>query len=197
MTHTSAADSSGESATRQGVIPPNLPSSAYDDVLPTTRMELRASAFQPPLPSFASVDAADSMHDAPLETRKLPPPIPSARATSWNTKPGGWWMSLSAMVQGKKTAAIIVPTRWTRARIGVVASCTGVVAIVAALVVAFVVLGIDGHAPTRDALAVTVAALRVVVALAVALFGWGLVRLGERLTARPETLTRSTTLRTP
>ncbi|MGZ5971452.1 MAG: hypothetical protein ACXWP4_27470 [Polyangiales bacterium] len=158
---------------------PSSKNVADDDGLPTTRMP---TIQPPPLPAFSPQQIFASLHTDPT---------PNARSTSWNTKPGSWWPSLTKLVERRERPSVIVPatpptttTRWTQAQVGLLASITGVAIVVVALLGASLDLAFSSTSGARDGFAIAVVVGRLVVALAFAAFGWGLIRLGERLALR-------------
>jgi hypothetical protein len=138
------------------------------------------------------IDEAKASEDEALTTRMptiQPPPyvpfspqqiIPSLhtreeRASSWAIKPGSWW----PRVRGHERKDVA----WTDERLGNAISLAGAAMSLAALLGAFFELAFVGHAQ-RDGLAIVLVAGRLAVAFALAAFGWGVVRYGERFASR-------------
>lgn len=144
-----------------------------EDDVRTTRMP---SVQPPPLPPFSPQQVYASLHTTAPET---------PRASSWDTKPGAWWPSLTALVQGKKR---VVATKANTSRQLPVSraskiSVTGSTIVIVSLLGTYLDLTLTPPGP-RDGLAIALVLARVVVALALAAFGWALIRLGERLGTR-------------
>jgi hypothetical protein len=142
-----------------------------EDEVRTTRMP---SIQPPPLPPFSPQQIYASLHTTPEP----------ARASSWDTKPGAWWPSLTALAQGRKRSSIVATKRPlpSGARASTIL-VTGSTIVIVSLFGTYLDLSLTPPGP-RDGLAIALVLGRVLLALALAAFGWGLIRLGERLSAR-------------
>lgn len=158
----------------------DLSDESNDDVL-TTRMP---TIQPPPYPPFSPQQVVPSLHTRPRDVKE------KERSSSWDTKPGSWWPKLTGAMRTlttrtltARTRPVARPAKWTETHVGHAISVAGAAIVLGALFGAYVDFAFSVHGQ-RDGLAIALVVGRLVVALAFAAFGWGLVRYGERLALR-------------